>query len=164
MIANDALFAVCPLTVTENGPEEAPDGTVPTINESLQPRTLTVVPLSEIVLEPCIAPKLEPAIVINAVTGPEVGDKLDMPGINTTVKLAPLLFTPTFMTTFPVVAPLGTITTTLVSLQLVGVAPVPLKLTVLDPCVVPKSLPLIVTAVPTTPEFGDRLVMLGAAA
>jgi hypothetical protein len=162
--ANDALLAAWPFTVTENIPEDASNGTVPTIDVSLQPKTLTAVPLSETALAPCVAPKLEPAIVIKALTGPEVGDKLDMLGANTTVKFSPLLFTPTFTITSPVVAPLGTITTTLVSLQLVGVVPVPLKLTVLDPCVVPKSLPLMVTAVPTTPEFGDRLVMLGAAA
>jgi hypothetical protein len=47
----------------------------------------------------------------------------------------------------------------LVALQLVGVATVPLK--VIVPCVAPKFLPVIVTKVPTAPEFGLRLVMLG---
>jgi hypothetical protein len=49
----------------------------------------------------------------------------------------------------------------LVPLQLVGVAVVPLKLTVLLPCVPPKLVPAIVTDVPTGPNAGDRLVMLG---
>src|SRR5947209_18848556 len=49
----------------------------------------------------------------------------------------------------------------LVLLQSVGVAVAPLKLTVLVPCVVPKFVPVIVTAVPTGPEVGERLVMLG---
>jgi hypothetical protein len=40
--------------------------------------------------------------------------------------------------TAPVVAALGTGATMLVSLQLVGVAAVPLKVTVLLPCVAPK--------------------------
>jgi hypothetical protein len=80
VIANDALFAVCPLTVTENGPEETPSGTIPAINVSLQPRTFTAVPLSEIVLVPWVDPKLEPAIVISALTGPEVGAILDIFG------------------------------------------------------------------------------------
>ena len=51
-----------------------------------------------------------------------------------TVKLSPLLdCPPTVTTTFPVVAPPGTGATILVALQLVGVAVVPLNVTVLDP-------------------------------
>lgn len=65
-------------------------------------------------------------------------------------------------TTFPVVAPLGTGTTTLVALQLVGVPKVPLNATVLAPCVEPKFTPVIVTDVPTVPEADDRLKILGA--
>jgi hypothetical protein len=49
----------------------------------------------------------------------------------------------------------------LVALQLVGVAAVPLRLIVLDPCVAPKFAPAMVTEVPTGPEFGLRLLMLG---
>jgi hypothetical protein len=54
----------------------------------------------------------------------------------------------------------------LVALQLdgVGVANVPLKVIVLEPGVVPKFAPVIVTEVPTGPEAGLRLVMLGAVA
>src|SRR5438034_11029955 len=47
----------------------------------------------------------------------------------------------------------------LVALQLVVVAVVPLNFTF---PVDPKFVPVIVTAVPTAPEVGDRLVMLGA--
>jgi len=51
-----------------------------------------------------------------------------------TVKLTPLLAEPpTVTTTGPVVAPMGTGVTILVALQFVGVAVVPLNLTVLDP-------------------------------
>jgi hypothetical protein len=50
----------------------------------------------------------------------------------------------------------------LVPLQLVGMACTPAKETVLVPCVVPKFAPEIVTAVPTTPELGLKLVILGA--
>ena len=79
-----------------------------------------------------------------------------------TVKLRPLLTTPATVTvTGPVVAPLGTEATMRVALQLVGVATFPLNRTVLVPCVAPKFAPLIVTAVPTLPDVGDRLVMLG---
>src|SRR5580765_8437181 len=49
----------------------------------------------------------------------------------------------------------------LVVAQLVGVAAVPLKVIVLAPCVAPKFTPVTVTAVPTGPTAGDRLVMLG---
>ncbi len=62
----------------------------------------------------------------------------------------------------PVVAPLGTGATMLAALQLVGVAAVPLNMTVLVPCVAPKFAPVIVTSVPTGPEVGDALAMLGA--
>ena len=65
---------------------------------------------------------------------------------------------PTVTTTEPVVAPLGTGTTMLAALQLVGVAAVPLNVTVLVPCVAPKFAPAIVTAVPTAPDDGVRLV------
>jgi hypothetical protein len=45
--------------------------------------------------------------------------------------------------------------------EIVGVAAVPLNVTVLVPCVVPNVVPLIVTEVPSAPLFGDRLVMFG---
>jgi uncharacterized protein YjeT (DUF2065 family) len=52
----------------------------------------------------------------------------------------------------------------LVAFQLVGVATVPLKVMVLEPCVAPKFAPAMVTGVPTGPEAGLRLVILGAVA
>jgi hypothetical protein len=82
-----------------------------------------------------------------------------------TVNAWPLLATPpTVTTTLPVVAPAGTGTTMPVAAQVVGVAVVPLNVTVLVPFVDPKFDPVIVTAVLTAPLAGDRLVMLGAAA
>jgi hypothetical protein len=70
-----------------------------------------------------------------------------------TVKLTPLLAAPpTVTTTFPVAAPLGTNTAMLVALQLVGAPAVPLNVTVLVPCVVPKFVPVIITGVPTGPD------------
>jgi hypothetical protein len=76
--------------------------------------------------------------------------------------MALLIWPPTVTTTLPVVAPDGTGATMLVALQLLGVAVVPLNLTVLLPCVAPKFAPAIVTDVPTKPDAGDKLVMLGA--
>ena len=62
-------------------------------------------------------------------TGAEVGERLVILG--GIVNSAPLLARPeTVTTTLPAVAPVGTDTTMLVSLQLVGVANVPLNVTV----------------------------------
>src|SRR4051812_15211179 len=44
----------------------------------------------------------------------------------------------------------------------VGAAVVPLNVTVLVPCDAPKFVPAIVTAVPTGPLLGNRLVNVGA--
>jgi len=111
------------------------------------------------------AVKFVPVTVISVPTAADVGVKLVIVGAGAavTVNVTPLLATPdTVTTTFPVVAPLGTGTTILVALQLVGAAVVPLNVTVLEPCVVPKFDPVIVTDVPTGPDVGDRLPRLGA--
>jgi len=60
-------------------------------------------------------------------------------------------------TTGPVVAPVGTGVTMLPGPHDVGVAEIPLKVTVLVPCVGPKGPPVIVTDVPTGPEVGERV-------
>jgi hypothetical protein len=92
-------------------------------------------------------------MVTEVPTGPEVGERPFIFGA--TAKVTPLLACPlTVTTTTPVVAPEGTGTAMLVALQLVGVAAVPLKLTVLVPWVEPKLVPTTVMEVPTTPELG----------
>jgi hypothetical protein len=80
-----------------------------------------------------------------------------------TVKLTPLLTVPpTVTTTLPVVPPLGTCTVMLVAPQLVAVpALVPLNVTVLAPWLEPKLAPVMVTAVPTAPIVGERLLIAG---
>ena len=79
-----------------------------------------------------------------------------------TVKVTPLLATPpTVTTTGPVVAPLGTGAVMLLAVQLAGVAVVPLNRTLFPLCA-PKFEPLMVTDVPTGPDVGDTLVMVGA--
>jgi hypothetical protein len=81
-----------------------------------------------------------------------------------TTKVTPLLATPpTVITTGPVVAA-GTIAVMEFLFQELTVAITPLKVTLLLPCVWPKLLPAILTCVPNAPEFGVRLLMLGAAA
>ena len=104
-------------------------------------------------------------IVTDTPTAPEVVDRLVMLGAATTVNEELLLFTPlAFTTTLPVLAPVGTVATIDVALQLVIVVTVVvLNFTVLVPWVVPKFVPVIVTEAPTAPVVGDRLVMLGAA-
>src|SRR5712692_6336679 len=153
-----------PPTVTTTFPVVAPAGTGATMLVPLQLVGVAAVPLNVTVLLPWVVPKFVPVIVTDVPTTPEVGFKLVMlGGGGVTVKLTPLLATPpTVTTTFPVVAPLGTGATMLVPLQLDGVAAVPLNVTVLVPCVAPKFVPVIVTDVPTTPEIGFKLVMLGA--
>jgi hypothetical protein len=59
------------------------------------------------------------------------------------------------------VAPIGTGTPICVSLQLLGVAGVPLKMTVLEPCVDPKCDPVIPSTDPTGSELLSMLLMLG---
>jgi len=106
-----------------------------------------------------------PLTLTAAPTAPDVGDKLVIFGAATTVKVTPLLATPpTVTTTFPVVAPVGTVATIDVVLQLaILVTVVVLNFTVLVPCGDPKFVPVIVTDAPTAPDVGERLVMLGAA-
>jgi len=72
-----------------------------------------------------------------------------------------LVTPPTVTVTLPVVAPDGTATVIELELQLVAVAVVPLKLTALVPCADPRLVPRIITDVPTTPEVGETLVILG---
>ena len=87
-----------------------------------------------------------------------------MLGAGTTVNAEPLLaWLDTVTTTFPVVAPVGTVTTMLVAPQLVAVAVVPLNFTVLEPWELPKLVPVIVTVAPIAPVVGERLEMVGDA-
>ena len=107
---------------------------------TLQLLTVPVVPLKVILLDPCDVPKVVPVIVTDVPTTPEAGERLVILGI--TVKLTPVLaLPPTVTTTFPVDAPFGTGTTIEFALQLVGVAVVPLNVTV---PVDPKFNPVIV--------------------
>jgi hypothetical protein len=109
-----------------------------------------------------VAPKSAPLIVTAAPTAPDVGVSVVMLGGGVTVKPAPLLGNPpTVTTTGPVVARAGTVTKMLVGLHAVGVAAVPLNVTVLAPCVAPKSVPAIVMAAPIAAAAGERLVMFG---
>src|ERR687895_611342 len=121
-----------PPTVTTTGPVVAPLGTGAVIEVALQLLGVAAVPLNVTVLVPCGLPKLDPVIVTDVPTAPEVGFKLLITGaveVVVTVNFTPLLATPpTVTTTGPVVAPLGTAAVIDVALQLLGVAAVPLNL------------------------------------
>ena len=153
-----------PPTVTRTEPVVAPLGTGTLMLVPFQLVGVATVPLNVTELVPCVVPKFAPANVTAVPTVPDVGLRLVMLGGDAvTVKLTGLLANPPTVTiTLPVVAPAGTATTMLVSLQVVVAAGVPLNVTVLVPGVAPKFAPAIVTALPTTPEEGFRLVMLGA--
>ena len=84
---------------------------------------------------PTVGPKFVPVMVTLVPIGPEVGLMLVMLGGGVTVKRTPLLCTPPTVTmTFPVVAPVGTVTSKLAVDQFaVDVAVTPLKVTVVLP-------------------------------
>jgi hypothetical protein len=134
---------------------------------ALQLVGVVVMPSKVTVLFPRVAPKFVPLIMIAAPTTPEFGLRFVIPGAGggaVNVNMTPLLACPpTVTTTLPVVAPVGTVVMMLVGLQLVGVANVPLNVTVLFPCacVAPKFVPVIVTGEPGGPEVGLSKVIVG---
>jgi len=154
-----------PPTVTITLPVVAPDGTFTVIEVALQVVAVPAeTPLNLTVLVPCVDPKFVPVIVTATPVGPPDGDRLVIVGPVPTAKYIPLLgVLPTVTTTLPEVAPVGTLITMEDADQVVAVpAGVLLKVTVLVPWVDPKFAPLMVTLVPTAPEFGDRAVIAGA--
>jgi hypothetical protein len=147
-----------PPTVTTTLPEVAPAGTGLTMLVPAHVVAVASEPLKLSVLLPCALPKFDPEIVTEFPIAPGLGEIAVTLGEGTTVKLIPLLATPlAFTTTFPVVAPTGTRATTLVAIQLLIVALLPLKVSVPLPCEAPKFVPLTVTEAPAAPEVGDRL-------
>jgi hypothetical protein len=135
-----------PLACTTTFPDVAPEGTGTFMLVAPQLDGVPAIPLNWTVLLPWLDPKFVPVIVTEVPAVAEVGARLVMLGAATTVKLTPLLATAdTVTTTFPVVAPVGTVATMLVALQLMIAAVVPLNLAVLVPCVEPKFVPVIVT-------------------
>src|SRR5258706_1431021 len=159
------LLAIPP-TVTTTLPVVAPLGTATAMLVAFQFAGVALVPLNVTVLVPCVEPKFVPVMVTAVPTKPEVGFRLVMFGAGVlTVTVTPLLaIPPTVTTTLPVVAQPGTATAMLVAFQFAGVPVVPLNVTVLVPCVEPKFVPVMVTAVPTKPDVGFIPVIFGAAA
>jgi hypothetical protein len=125
---------------------------------------VAAVPLKVTLPFPWVGPKFDPVIVTAEPTGPELALRLLIFGAGVTVKLTTLLATPpaAVTTTFPVVAPVGTVAVMLPPVQFVTVAVVPLNVTFPLPCDDPKFDPAMTMAEPTAPVLGVRLVMLGA--
>jgi hypothetical protein len=77
-----------------------------------------------------------------------------------TLNMTPLDWAPfTVRTTDPLVAFVGAIAVMDVEDQLETWATMPLKVTLLVPCVVPKAVPVITTVVPAEPRLGDSDVI-----
>lgn len=125
-----------PETVTTTFPLVAPVGTVAVMLVGLHDVAVAGVPLKVTVLVPCVEPKFVPVIVTEELTAPDVGERLVIVGIGTTVKVPAVVAKPSTVTTrLPVVAPLGTNAWISWSLHDDAVAAVPLNVTVLEPCV-----------------------------
>lgn len=156
------LLAV-PFTLTTIFPEVAPLGTGTVMLVADQFIGVATVPLKVTVLLPCGDPKLTPVSVTVAPTGPADGEMELMVGVVETVNGIPLLDVPfTVTTTLPDVAPSGTGTERLDAVQFVGDPAVPLNVTVLPPCVVPKLVPVMVTDTSGSAVFGRTLSIRGA--
>jgi hypothetical protein len=156
------LQSLPPGVVTQIFPVVAPLGTVAvifvedfTVNVAETPWNVTLV-----------APvKFVPVIVTVVPTGPEVGEKEVIVGgaAAVTVKFWELAAVPSGVVTLigPVVAPEGTVVVMLVFEFAVNVADTPLNVTLVAAM---RSVPVIVTDVPTGPLVGENEEIVGAAA
>jgi hypothetical protein len=159
-----ALVAVPPGVVTLIGPLAASAGTVASI--TLSDATVKVAAVSGCAAVPLnvtdVAPvKFVPLIVTVTPTDPLVGLKLVIVvELATTVNALALVAVPPGVVTLsgPVVAPAGTVASITLSDVTVKVMAVPLTVTAVAPV---KVVPLIVTAVPTGPLAGAKLVIFG---
>jgi hypothetical protein len=151
------LVAVPSGVVTVMGPVVAPAGTVAVIWVEVTTVNVALTPLKRTSV---VLVKFVPVMVTEVPTGPEVGEKLTMVGGRMTTKLVPLVAVPSGVVTVmgPVVAPAGTIAVIWVEVTTVNVALTPLKRTSVVPV---KFVPVMVTEVPTGPEVGEKLTMVG---
>ena len=153
--------AVPPGVVTEIVPVVAPFGALVAMWLASVTEKVAVVPLNLTLVAPV---KFVPVIVTLVPTMPLAGEKLVMVGAAAfTVKLFVEVAVPTgvTITIFPVTAPAGTVSVTLVLLATEKVvAGIPPTATEVAPV---KFVPLTVTEVPTVPLVGLKLVIEGFA-
>ena len=156
----EVLIAVPPCVTTLMVPVVAPVGTVAVIWVAELTKKLALTPLNLTAVTP---EKFVPVINTEAPTGPEFGVKLVIVGARkSTVKLVVLVTVPPAVVTeiFPVVAPVGTVAVIWVEeLTVKLVAAIPFNLTAVAPV---KFVPVMTTEVPTSPEAGVKLVIVGA--
>jgi len=159
-----ALVPVPPGVVTLILPVTAPTGTVAVIWVAEFTTKLARTPPNRTAVAPV---KAVPVIVTAVPVLPLVGENEEIVGAGTvTVKLALLVSVPPGVVTviLPVVAPVGTFVSIRVPWEftVTGDALTPLNCTAVAPAT--KPLPLIWTAVPTGPLFGENEEIVGGAA
>ncbi len=149
------VVAVPLVVVTLMAPVDAPAGTTATICVAVLELIVAGVPLN---LTDVAPPSVVPLMVTDAPIGPLDGANEVIPG--RTVKFVRLVPVPAAVVTLtlPVVAAAGTTATICIAVLDVTVATVPLNLT---DVALPRSVPVIVTEVPTRPEVGLNDVMPG---
>src|SRR6266545_4657612 len=157
-----ALVPVPPGVVTLILPVTAPTGTAAVICVAEFTTKLARAPPNRRSVAPV---KAVPVIVTAVPVLPLVGENEEIVGAGTvTVKLALLVSVPPGVVTviLPVVAPVGTFVSIRVPWEftVTGDALTPLNCTAVAPAT--KPLPLIWTAVPTGPLFGENEVMVGS--
>ena len=125
------LLATPPAAATTTFPLVAPEGTATVMLLVVQEAIAAVTPLKVTELPAPWELKLDPAMTIEEPIAPELGVRLAMLGAGVTVKATPLLATPVeaVTTTFPVVAPEGTVAVMLLVAQDIIGAVTPLKVT-----------------------------------
>lgn len=122
-----------PATVTTTLPVVAPEGTGTMRLKLLQLVGVAGTPLKVTVLAPCVPPKVEPVIVTDAPTGPDVRLRLVIAGVIWKTTESPNPPTMTEITAGPADRFGGVRPPMLVSLQLVGASRTPPNVTVLLP-------------------------------
>jgi hypothetical protein len=144
--------------VTVIFPVVAPDGTKAVNRWSLWNVKLAAIPLNRTAVTPV---KRLPLIVTDVPTGPLVGENPLTTGPEVTLKFDELVAVPAGVRSeiLPLVAPAGTVAVTRLSFWKAKAAPIPLNVTEEAPV---KWLPLIVTVVPTAPDEGEKLLIVGA--
>jgi hypothetical protein len=151
-----------PGVVTLIGPVVAPAGTVAVILVPLTTLNVAVTPLNVTLVAPV---RFVPVIVTVVPTGPKVGVNEVIVGAAAaivTLKFCVLQSLPPGVVTqiFPVTAPVGTVALIFVAESTVKFAETPWKVTLVAPV---KSVPVIVTDVPTGPLVGEKEVTVGLA-
>lgn len=155
-----ALVAAPYGVVTMIRPEVAPFGTTATIWLAISLVMVAATPLNVTLVAPA---RPFPLMTTDEPIGPLAGAKPEIVGAGTTVKLIGLVGDPKDVVnvTTPVVAPVGTVAVTCVSLVIAKLAAMPLKK--LTAVVVNRPVPVIVTMVPIGPLAGERPVIVEGA-